>query len=56
MEHNDLPKNAALEILKFYSEFLTCIEISNKIHENIVATITILLNYELLSDESIYHT
>jgi len=43
-ERKTLTKPAALEILKFYSDFLISNELSEKFHENILATLEPILN------------
>jgi len=52
VQNKTLSKQAALETLKFYTEFLTNNEITPKFHENITATIEAILNYEVLDSES----
>ncbi len=53
VDKSELPKEPALEILKFYSEFLTNSQVANKLHENIKATIISILNYPVIAQDGI---
>ena len=54
IDNIELPKVAAMEVIATYSDFVIHSKFSKKLHDNIVVTLVILLNYSLLEDESKY--